>query len=175
MAKTPCVGFTDADHLLLEPPSVDDGPDLWRLVRETRTLDLNSEYHYLLWCRDFAATSVVARHEGAACGFVTGYVRPDVPDTLMVWQVAVAPALRGHGIAGRMLGELLDRRAPFGQVFMEATVTPDNAASIALFTALGRDRAMPISRCDLFTADQFRGGGHQPEVLFRIGPAVAGT
>ncbi|MEU8136994.1 diaminobutyrate acetyltransferase [Streptodolium elevatio] len=168
MAETRC-----ADALTLEAPTVEDGPELWRLTREVGTLDLNSAYHYLLWCRDFAATSVVARLDGRMCGFVTGYVRPDVPDTLMVWQVAVADHARGRGIAARMLGELLERRAPHGQVFVEATVTPDNTASMALFNAFGRDRAMPVSRCDLFTADHFPGGGHEPEVLFRIGPLAS--
>jgi L-2,4-diaminobutyric acid acetyltransferase len=162
-----------AGTLTLEPPTVADGPDLWRLTRDVGTLDLNSGYHYLLWCRDFAATSVVARLDGRMCGFITGYVRPDVPDTLMVWQVAVAEWARGRRVAARMLGELLDRRAPHGQRFVEATVTPGNTASIALFTGLGRDRGMPVGRTDLFGAHQFPVGGHETEVLFRIGPAAA--
>ncbi len=162
---------TLADTLLFEPPCVDDGSDMWRLARDAGSLDLNSAYQYLLWCRDFAATSVVARLDGRLCGFITGYVRPDVPDTLMVWQVAVDPAVRGQRVAARMLNELHRRRVPFGQVFVEATVTPDNAASIALFSGLGRDLGVPVGRTDLFTAEHFPGGSHEPEVLFRIGPA----
>jgi L-2,4-diaminobutyric acid acetyltransferase len=159
-----------ADELVLEAPGVDDGAELWRLTRDSGSLDLNSAYHYLLWCRDFAATSVVARHDGKVRGFVTGYVRPDVPDTLMVWQVAVAPEARNRGLAARMIGELLDRRAPFGQKFVEATVTPDNTASMALFRGFARDHGAPVRECGLFAAAQFPGGGHEPEVLFRIGP-----
>ncbi|MGR6997408.1 diaminobutyrate acetyltransferase [Yinghuangia aomiensis] len=164
-----------ADGLVLEAPGVDDGADLWRLTRDAGSLDLNSAYHYLLWCRDFAATSVVARRDGNMCGFVTGYVRPDVPDTLMVWQVAVAPAMRKRGLAARMLDELLERRRPFGQCFIEATVTPDNGASAALFRAFGRDSGTAARECELFTSRQFPGGAHDPEVLFRIGPMASGS
>ncbi|WP_436778181.1 diaminobutyrate acetyltransferase [Yinghuangia sp. YIM S09857] len=162
------------NRLLLRPPTVDDGADLWRLARDVGSLDLNSEYHYLLWCRDFAATSVVACVDDRVRGFVTGYVRPDVPDTLMVWQVAVDPGVRGRGVAARMVGELLSRRAPFGQVFVEATVTPGNAASTALFNGLGRDLGVPVGRTALFAAEHFPGSAHEPEVLFRIGPVVPG-
>ncbi|NUP33822.1 MAG: diaminobutyrate acetyltransferase [Streptomycetaceae bacterium] len=168
MAQNPFA--ESAEDLVLEAPGIDDGADLWRLTRDAGSLDLNSAYHYLLWCRDFAATSVVARHDGRICGFVTGYVRPDVPDTLMVWQVAVAPDARKRGLAARMIDELLQRRGRFGQKYVEATVTPGNTASMALFRGFGRDRGAPVRECDLFAAAQFPGGGHEPEVLFRIGP-----
>lgn len=85
---------------------------MWRIARDSQALDLNSSYSYLLWCRDFAGTSVVARGEdGGPIGFVTGYVRPERPQTLVVWQVAVDDEHRGRGLAGAMLDGLTDRVA----------------------------------------------------------------
>ncbi len=145
---------------------------MWRMARDSRVLDVNASYSYLLWCRDFAATSVVADVAGEAAGFVTGYLRPDQPDTLMVWQVAVDQEHRGQGLAGRMLDELVDRLAdgPTGPVArLETTITPDNEASIRLFTSFARSRGADVEREPVFLESHFP-DGHETEVLFRIGP-----
>lgn len=42
------------EDLRLDHPGVEDGAAIWRIARDSRTLDLNSSYSYLLWCRDFA-------------------------------------------------------------------------------------------------------------------------
>jgi L-2,4-diaminobutyric acid acetyltransferase len=147
------------------PPRLEDGRQLWRIARDSKTLDLNSPYSYILWCRDFAATSVVARSDGEVRGFVTGFDRPEDPGTLFVWQVAVDAAFRGRGLAGRMLAALADR----GFRFVEATVTPDNTASDRLFTAFARDRDAELRRTPLLSGELFP-GDHQPEELYRIGP-----
>ncbi|MFD9876858.1 GNAT family N-acetyltransferase, partial [[Kitasatospora] papulosa] len=85
-------------------PTIDDGASAWRIARDSRVLDVNSSYSYLLWCRDFAATSVVARDEsGEAVAFVTGYIRPEAPGSLVIWQIAVDGDRRGRGLAGAML------------------------------------------------------------------------
>lgn len=156
----------------IQEPSLTDGPRLWRLARDSRVLDVNSPYSYTLWCRDFADTSVVARDGADACGFITGYVRPSRPDTFFVWQVAVDHAHRGQGLARRMLDRLADRLAPRGHRYMEATVTPGNAASTAMFASFARERGCELTRSPLFDAEHFPEGGHEPEVLFRIGPIV---
>lgn len=150
---------------VFEPPRIEDGRQLWRIARDSKTLDLNSPYSYVLWCRDFAATSVVARADGAIRGFVTGFERPEEPGTLFVWQVAVEAAWRGRALAGRMLAHLADR----GPRFVEATVTPDNIASDRLFAAFARDRGAELRRTPLMSGDLFP-GDHEPEELYRIGP-----
>lgn len=156
---------------VLEPPTVSDGTELWRLARDSRTLDVNSPYSYLLWCRDFASTSVVARMSGDLAGFTTGYFRPDAADTLVVWQIAVASQHRGHGVARRMLDHLSNRMTSQGCRYIEATVTPDNTASSRLFGSFARDRGAPLERTILFDTNLFPNpGGHEPEYLFRIGP-----
>ena len=67
--------------VVFRAPTVTDGPRLWRLAADSGTLDVNSQYSYLLWCRDFSATSVVGCAGDSVITFVTGYVRPDAPDT----------------------------------------------------------------------------------------------
>src|SRR5690625_2268712 len=111
----------------LRSPSLADGAAMWRLTRDTGVLDLNSSYQYLLWCRDFAETSVVGvTPDQRLMGFVTGFLRPDEPGTLMIWQVAVDSAARGRGLASRMLDYLVETT---GVEHLETTVTDDNAAS----------------------------------------------
>lgn len=138
--------LTDIDlHLTLRPPAVADGTELWRLAQGSAVLDVNSAYAYALWCRDFAATSIVAEVRSPAstdratiAGFVTGFRRPSAPETLFVWQVAVDPEFRGHGVAAELLVRLVDRLRLSGVRRLEATVAPGNLASISLFRSVAR-------------------------------------
>ncbi|MFJ8754685.1 diaminobutyrate acetyltransferase [Streptomyces sp. NPDC102441] len=151
---------------------MEDGAAIWRIARDSEVLDLNSSYSYLLWCRDFAATSVVARDEnGDPIAFVTGYIRPDRPETLVVWQVAVDQAHRGKGLAAELLDALTARVASDqGLASLETTVTPDNTASDRLFTSFAQRHDVPLEREVLFEGALFPEGTHLPEVLYRIGP-----
>lgn len=161
---------TKNSGLLLEQPTVDDGAQMWRIARDSKVLDLNSSYSYLLWCRDFARTSVVARESGRTVGFVTGYVRPERQRTLVVWQVAVDASCRGRGLAAAMLDTLAGRvAAGLGADSLETTVTPDNQPSHRLFTSFGSRHGARVEREVLFDGVQFP-DGHDPEVLYRIGP-----
>ncbi|MEU9795893.1 diaminobutyrate acetyltransferase [Streptomyces sparsogenes] len=165
------------EGLILEAPRVEDGAAIWRIARDSGTLDLNSSYSYLLWCRDFAATSVVARDaQGKPVGFVTGYLRPQRPRTLVVWQVAVDRAWRGRGLAAALLDGLTARVAEQSDIRgVETTITPDNTASNRLFTSFAERHGAPVEREVLFDGGLFPDGGHEPEVLYRIGPLAAGT
>lgn len=148
---------------------------MWRIARDSRTLDLNSSYSYLLWCRDFADTSVVARAaDGTAVGFITGYLRPRRPRTLLIWQVAVDEAQRGRGLAAAMLDGLTTRTAQeLGVEGIETTVTPDNTPSNRLFTSYAGRHAAALEREVLFDGPAFPESGHEPEVLYRIGPVAS--
>lgn len=163
--------------LQIDRPSVADGAALWRIARDSKALDLNSSYSYLLWCRDFAATSAVARDErGEPVGFVTGYVRPDRPGTLLVWQVAVDAAHRGRGLAAALLDGLAARvSAELGLRTVETTITPGNTASERLFTSFAERHGARLEREVLFDARLFPDGPHDPEVLHRIGPLSPGS
>jgi len=160
-----------AETVDFRPPTLEDGGAMWRMAEQSRALDLNTSYAYLLWARDFAATSVVATVDGVHAGFVSGYRRPDEPATLMVWQVATNEEFRGRGIARRMLDALVDRHDG-ALSHLETTITEDNAASIALFTAFAKGRGAEVERTPLFTTPLFP-DGHDTELLFRIGPLNA--
>ncbi|OIJ62806.1 diaminobutyrate acetyltransferase [Streptomyces mangrovisoli] len=163
---------TTQTDLHIDRPVVADGAALWRIAKDSGTLDVNSSYSYLLWCRDFAGTSAVARREdGEPVGFVTGYVRPERPGTLLVWQVAVDAAHRGRGLAGRLLDGLTARvAAEHGVTGVETTITPGNTASEQLFTSYAARHGARLERAVLFESDDFPDGPHDPEVLYRIGP-----
>lgn len=154
-----------------------DGAALWRLAKDSKTLDLNSSYSYLLWCRDFAGTSAVARGAGGEpVGFLTGYVRPDRPGTLLVWQVAVDSAHRGLGIAAALLDGLTARLTAERRITeIETTISPGNTASERLFTSFAARHGAEVTREVLFPADLFPDGPHDPEVLYRIGPLTDST
>ncbi|SDE08817.1 L-2,4-diaminobutyric acid acetyltransferase [Rhodococcus tukisamuensis] len=156
------------DTPTLRRPAVSDAARLWEIARDTDVLDLNSSYSYLLWCRDFAETSVVAEHDGRVGGFVTGFVRPTDPTTVFVWQVAVDDALRGRGVASAMLNFLLDHLAHQGVSTLETTISPDNTGSQALFASVARSRYTSISTRKLFDSNDFP-DQHEPEELYVIG------
>jgi L-2,4-diaminobutyric acid acetyltransferase len=167
-AATSAAQTTSHAGEVIERPQKGDGPAIWRLARDCGNLDLNSSYAYLLWCRDFADTSVVARAGGDVVGFVTGFRRPAAPDTLLVWQVAVDERYRGRRIASRMLDTLVDDQSE-PPCYIETTVSPSNDASEALFTSFAAGRDARLERGELFAGDDFP-DGHEAEVLYRIGP-----
>ncbi|CAM5666232.1 MULTISPECIES: diaminobutyrate acetyltransferase [Streptomyces] len=156
----------------LDTPRVEDGAAIWRIARDSKALDLNSSYSYLLWCRDFAATSAVARDgAGEPAAFITGYLRPESPQTLFVWQVAVDAAHRGRGLAAALLDGLVARTAEERNVCrLETTITADNAASNRLFASFAERHGAPLTREVLLDAGLFPEQGHDAEVLHRIGP-----
>ncbi|MCC3765490.1 diaminobutyrate acetyltransferase [Glycomyces sp. TRM65418] len=160
----PSAGAFDLSH-----PAPQDGPLMWELAIEAGGLDVNSRYAYLLWCRDFAATTVVARSGERLAGFITGYRRPDAPDTLFVWQVAVGPDFRRRGLASRMLDHLVGSLRSEGVRVVESTVTPDNKASMHLFSSFAKANGADLTRDVLFSEHEL-GSDHGPEVLHRIGP-----
>jgi diaminobutyrate acetyltransferase len=146
-------------------PTKADGHAIYDLASRSQPLDLNSCYHYVLFAHHFAQTSLVAKAGGKLAAFVTGYREPDAPETLFVWQVAVDSDFRGHGLAKRLLLELIERTDP---ETIEATITPDNEASQGLFRALAKALDAPWSfENDLFSSADL-GGGHEPERTFLI-------
>lgn len=150
-------------------PAPGDAAAVWQLVRDAGALDLNSPYAYLLLCSDFRETGVVApAEEGRLGGFVLGYRRPSAPDAWFVWQVAVAPEQRGRGLAGQMLAWVMDRHPDVR--FLEATVTPSNEASRALFRGHARRYGLDWSEEMAFPKALFPAGDHEDEVRIRIGP-----
>ncbi|GAC58832.1 L-2,4-diaminobutyric acid acetyltransferase [Gordonia hirsuta DSM 44140 = NBRC 16056] len=142
-------------RIILRQPAVADGIRLWEIARDSQVLDTNSSYAYVLWCHDFSTTSIVAEHDGRPVGFVTGYRRPDRPDVLMVWQVAVDADQRGGGIAASMLTGLFERCRAEGVSSMQTTISPDNVASQRLFTGVAKSLGLDLKVGPLFAATDF--------------------
>lgn len=159
---------------VVRPPLVEDGAHIWQIAHDSGVLDANSSYAYLMWCRDFAATSVIAEIGSTVAGFAIGYRRPERPDTLFVWQVAVDHPYRGFGLGVTMLEQLLDNLAGQGITALETTITADNAVSIAMFGTLARRRGALMRDSALFETHVFP-DSHQAERLYLIAPLCDST
>lgn len=162
--------MTNGNEVRFRQPDVGDGAAIHQAVIDVGTLDHNSTYLYLLLCRDFAETCILAERGGALAGFITGYRPPAQNDTIFVWQVGVLPAARGAGVASRMLDGLLLSDGCRGVRFMDTTVTPSNAASRAMFQSLARRLGAKIEESEGFPAEMFGKDGHESERRLRIGP-----
>ena len=160
----------DTSQIILRTPRGEDGYPLHQLIAACPPLDSNSVYCNLLQCTHFAETGVAAERNGELVGFISGYIPPDQPDTLFIWQVAVHAAGRGHGLGKRMLKEILKRPACDQVRFMDTTITDDNEASWKLFGSLARDLEAETQRSVKFDRDRHLGGQHDSENLLRIGP-----
>lgn len=144
---------------------------MWALARDSGALDLNSPYAYLMACRNFADTCIVAEGFGGdLAGMVLAYRQPAQPDTLFVWQIGVSHAWRGQGLGVSMLAELVGKTLP-PIAFVETTITPSNRPSRALFQAFARHMDAPMTEGPWLSADDFPAAlAHEAEDLFRIGP-----
>lgn len=161
--------------IALRKPTADDAAPLHRLVAACPPLDPNSLYCNLLHCTHFSATSVAAmRRDGAGseqlAGFISAYLPPGQPDTLFVWQVAVAAEARGQGLGARMLDAVLRRPACAEVRWIETTITPDNQASWGLFESWARRHGVRSTRQPHFERERHFAGHHADELLMRIGP-----
>ncbi len=158
--------------VMLRRPTDGDGYNLHQLVARCQPLDTNSVYCNLLQCSDFADTAIAAENaQGELVGFISGYRPPSRPDTLFVWQVAIDSSMRGQGLALRMLLALTERVArEHGVRYMETTISPDNAASQALFKRAFDKLGADCTTRTLFSRAEHFAGQHEDEVLYRAGP-----
>ncbi|WP_405894141.1 diaminobutyrate acetyltransferase [Streptomyces sp. NBC_00104] len=158
-----------ARRAVFREPRPEDGFAVWELVKNTPGLDTNSPYSYVLWFRDFADCSLLATVNGEIVGFLTGYRRPDEPETYFVWQTAVSPR---HGIpflGVRLFEAAAERQRERGARYVEATVSADNKAILMVLKQYARKRSAEVAERVLFPA-AWLSDGHHDEVLHRIGP-----
>ena len=106
--------------------------------------------------------------DGAIVGWVSGYLMPDEPETLFIWQVAVDGSTQGQGVAKRMLGALLKREACTGIRRLKTTITPDNAASWALFKSFARSQGAELRSTPYFRENEHFEGEHPTEHMVTI-------
>jgi len=144
---------------------------MFRIVEESKVLDVNSSYSYLLWSKFFSKTSIIATCEDEVIGFVSGFLQPESPDTLFVWQVAVDSDFRGYGLATTLIQQLIDQvDEEKGVRYLEATVTPSNTPSSKLFQGLAKKNDTDCSIFECFKEEHFPDPDHESEMTYRIGP-----
>lgn len=157
-------------HIVFRNPTVNDGAEIWELVRDSGVLDLNSAYLYLLLCKDFSSTCVVARDGDRLMGFATGYRPPDRENVVFLWQIGVSPAAQGQGLGKRLVAHFLRNPGAKGATVLETTISPSNERSRALFRGVARDLGVACEVQPYFLSHQFPTSEHEDEELFRIGP-----
>lgn len=123
-----------------------------------------------MWCTYFSKTSVVVAKQGRIVGFISAFIKPETPNTLFVWQVAVDATERGKGLATEMLQYLLEAASSTNINYLEATISPSNIPSQKLFLGIANklDTVVNISPC--FTATDFPEAGHEDEQVHLVGP-----
>ncbi|OOE96855.1 diaminobutyrate acetyltransferase [Salinivibrio sp. MA351] len=155
-------------QFVFRKPAIGDGGNIYRLITQCPPLDVNSAYCNFLQATHFKETCVVAEREGDVQGFISGYIRPEQPDTFFVWQVAVSPKARGEGLALSMIEALLARKVAQNVHFIETTITEDNAGSWALFKKVDRLYGSGGQRSVFLDEQEHFNGEHDTEYLFRI-------
>jgi L-2,4-diaminobutyric acid acetyltransferase len=161
------------NEIVFRYPKIQDGKYFWEIAKASKTLDVNSAYHYLIMCRHFGRTCIAAEKQGRIIGFVTAYIPTDSPDTIFIWQVAVNEKERGQGLGAHMLLNVFKNVKTLSVKNLDATITPSNQASIKLFTAVARKLKAPFEfEKEFFSEANFGQNAHEPEILFHIGPIL---
>lgn len=160
----------DEMPIIIRKPQIGDGVRIHKLVQKCKPLDINSLYSYLLVCIHFDQTSVITELNNEIVGYISAYINPNHNKTLFVWQVAVSPDIRGHGLATKMIMDILNREQIKSVEFIETTVTPSNQASMSLFRKIASQLNGNIQKSPFFTSDLFGKSNHEEELLLRIGP-----
>ncbi|MGB0465899.1 MAG: diaminobutyrate acetyltransferase [Pontibacterium sp.] len=158
--------------VILRKPTATDGLSVHQLITRTPELDGNSSYCNLLQCSHFSDTCIIAEKQGDVLGFISGYLKPQNPKTLFIWQVAVSSDARGCGLASQMLQQLLAREESAAVTHLETTITETNQASWALFKRLAKHFDAPLESSVMFDRITHFNDEHDSELLARIGPFV---
>lgn len=147
-------------------PELNDGLRIHQLIADSPPLDLNSSYLYFLQSSHFADTCVVAEKAGELVGFVSGYIRPDKPTDLFVWQMVVAKAGRGHGIAKGLVRQLIKQALNHSHtplLSLSCTISPSNKASQGVFKSLAEHFGLSLEVKEFLTEAHFAGQNHEAE------------
>ena len=158
------------ESITLRSPAVKDGVAVSRLIENCPPLDVNSNYCNLLQCSHFSSTSVAADASGDLVGFISGYIVPESPETLFIWQVAVAEQARGLGLASHMLADVLARPKCKSVSYLETSITQRNLGSWALFKGLAKNLSAEFLSSEWLDEKSHFAELHDSEALVRIGP-----
>lgn len=161
---------TTEKALIFRAPNVNDANEVYNLIRESKPLDLNSRYNYLLLCDHFQDTCIIAEAGGHVCGFISGYFHPKKTNTFFLWQIATHSNMRKKGLGRQMLDNLFARPEMKGIAWLETTISPSNTASQGFFRSFAAAHGAECTESLYYNVDLFGDEGHEEECLFRIGP-----
>jgi len=147
---------------------IKDIKEVYKLLVANRPyVGLNSRYTYFLLAKDFSDTCVVAEQNNKIIAFSSGYIPPERPDTFFNWEVVVDKDYRGYGLQKSML---LNQIRIAKAKYFGGTVNPSNEASRRNFSELAQLLNTKCEEYLLFSEDDFENDGHEPEILYQIGP-----
>lgn len=156
--------------ILYRKPTVNDGAQMFEIVKKSGVLDVNSSYSYLMWGKYFNETSIVAEVDGKIIGFISGLIQPNTPNTIFVWQIAIDEKYRGNGLALTSLKKLINQVKHKNVTFLEATITPSNIPSNRLFRRLATELKTNHIIVPCFEKEHFPDAANEEELTYRIGP-----
>jgi L-2,4-diaminobutyric acid acetyltransferase len=149
----------------------DDARTIWEKVTGCAELDGNSYYCYFLLCSRFNQTTYVATIDGELVGFSTGFLTPNSPSTLFIWQMFVDPKWRGEQVAANLIRHTVTNQEITPR-YIEATIDPANEASRRTFASVAStyncrwDERPYLQAADFASLSEI----HPPENLIRVGP-----
>lgn len=153
------------DPIRLHRPTKKDTKSIHRLIKNSKPLDLNSEYLYLLQSTYFSDTCMVAKKNEIVVGFVSGFILPKDKDIFFVWQIAVDNATRGHGIAIKMLKKLFNSPGLAHIKCIHTTISPSNTASQKVFEKFADEFDFHKEISVFATKEDFE-EAHEDELLY---------
>ncbi|OEV04306.1 GNAT family N-acetyltransferase [Streptomyces oceani] len=166
-------GTVSNKQVVLRVPLPEDSPAAWKLAENTPDLDSNSLHYYALWFLDFADGSLVVTLNDELIGFLTGYRRPDEPETYFVRQTAVNPRRGIPFLREKLFQAAADQEVARGVRYVETTVCAENKSIIMMLKRFADKHSASIETRVLFPSVLFS-EIHHDEVLYRIGPLTTG-
>lgn len=151
-------------------PKKSQTKEIIKLVKDTKILDVNSEYLYYLQTihfNKFCCVAVDENKKDKVIGFVSGYLIPD-ENSLFIWQVAVNEKYRGLGLAQRMILNIANRKAMKKINYIKTTVSPSNQSSIRVFEKVANELNTKIKKHKFLKMKDFT-NSHEDEPMYVIG------
>ena len=148
-------------------PTIEDGNEMWGLA-ERAGLDVNSSYSYLMMANFFNDRCFVMKDGEKVIGFATGFILKD--DIYFIWQICVDPEYQGEGLSYRLLEFAIDSLVKKQNVrFVQATVSPENSASMGLFKKTASKNKTFFATREGFSENDFPDDKPE-EKLIQVGP-----
>jgi L-2,4-diaminobutyric acid acetyltransferase len=147
---------------------IEDIKEVYKILVANRPyVGLNSRYTYFLLAKDFSDTCVVVEHDGKIIAFSSGYISPSKTDTFFSWESVVHRDYRGYSLQKSML---LHQIKITNAKYFEGTVNPSNEVTKRNVCKIAELLNAKCEKRVVFREEDFENYGHEPEVLYRIGP-----